>query len=950
LRRERHSSRAAAAAAAAATTTTTSESRQHYRVPPKQQQMVRSLVMDPSILDKTARVRRIFPTDNNNCNEPSNYSEAASPGHNHNTNNKIDEECKQRKRTNNIFIRWGRRIFYELRLFRFQWHYHKIIVLIFTLIVFRIATKYFRHHRTQQRLRSLLSRTRGYRFPSPRNAPLVNDDTGLPNVVYGCADTRRTVEEIQIHVLGWQRVSSLMELLQQLQNAKYENWGMDIPLYIHLDGKASGKVVEIAKSFHWTHGPKRLDIRTENKGLREMWFTSMSTAAQIAGDDTLLLCFEDDMRVSSFYFQYLLSVIDAYGRNRDCRDANLMGYSLSPIKIEEMRKPFTRWRAYQQVGDDLAYLTVLPSSWGVAYWSDRWNDFSEFLKFRLKPEFYFTEAEDNMQPGQPYDELNLTPREFYIPDSRSNVWPKSWKRFMVDFMYAQGLLMLYPNLPNEQGLATTLALSGEHTTIEGSRNNPRVAELLDREFSELGSLPRYGDLHVLGLHLEPTTKERLAADGATFLDNAMKNCNDCDALIRAWARPGWFGTFTLDHSPLICAPDLYMPASALYLSNEQATRYLLFEPQYGANNQLFAIVGAYFWAQALNRQLVLPPIFLPRVSAFNNTNVSPELWQVSDTELVFDVQYVKEDDQMGSTLLKPLGFRKWLQQNATISRILRISRDAVFDTPTRILSAALKERSPQKHQNIYFLNLRHLFEEAYSISDIQHLLGGCGDEVLAFDGMFFAKMTGYDPRSLMPDVLSFSEEAEKIYRSVQSKLHEEFGSSKNYACYHVRLGDFLTMCDSINNAGTDSEIHKKVPSTIETAQKFACAVTPEDLRSVVESVGLPALVMSDNPNILNKILPTLPVRTLTSDWVNRAVEQFLPSNTSENDHQLFSLVVEEQLCAESSIAFLNRFSTVSLRIKILRNGRRFVFWRRNLWETQFYGLLQATKVRGGMFN
>jgi hypothetical protein len=158
------------------------------------------------------------------------------------------------------------------------------------------------------------------------------------------------------------------------------------------------------------------------------------------------------------------------------------------------------------------------------------------------------------------------------------------------------------------------------------------------------------------------------------------------------------------------------------------------------------------------------------------------------------------------------------------------------------------------------------------------------------------------------------------------------------------------MCDSINNAGTDSEIHKKVPSTIETAQKFACAVTPEDLRSVVESVGLPALVMSDNPNILNKILPTLPVRTLTSDWVNRAVEQFLPSNTSENDHQLFSLVVEEQLCAESSIAFLNRFSTVSLRIKILRNGRRFVFWRRNLWETQFYGLLQATKVRGGMFN
>jgi hypothetical protein len=214
--------------------------------------------------------------------------------------------------------------------------------------------------------------------------------------------------------------------------------------------------------------------------------------------------------------------------------------------------------------------------------------------------------------------------------------------------------------------------------------------------------------------------------------------------------------------------------------------------------------------------------------------------------------------------------------------------------------------------------------------------------------MFFAKMKGYDPRSLMPDVLSFSEEAGRIYRLVQSKLHEEL--SKDYACYHVRLGDFLTMCNSIENAGTDSEIHKKVPSTIETAQKFACAVTPEDLRSIIQSVGLPALVMSDNPKMLDEILPQLPVRSVTSDWVTRAVEQFLPSNASENDHQLFSLVVEEQLCAESSIAFLNRFSTVSLRVKILRNGRRFVFWRKNLWETQFYGLLQATKVRGGMLN
>ena len=33
-----------------------------------------------------------------------------------------------------------------------------------------------------------------------------------------------------------------------------------------------------------------------------------------------------------------------------------------------------------------------------------------------------------------------------IDGSHASTWPRSWKRFMVDFMYGRGLVMLYPSM------------------------------------------------------------------------------------------------------------------------------------------------------------------------------------------------------------------------------------------------------------------------------------------------------------------------------------------------------------------------------------------------------------------------------------------------------------------------------------------------------------------------
>jgi hypothetical protein len=260
----------------------------------------------------------------------------------------------------------------------------------------------------------------------------------------GCDSFKRLIDEIQVHIIGWRRPQPMEALLNQLEKSNYRGWNTPIPLHIHLDGGALQEVVTIVNEFEWTHGVKLINDRKENVGLREMWLSSIGSASKIAGGNTLMIVFEDDMSISVDYFQWLLAVVDAYGRNPHCRDANLMGFSLSPIRVEEMRKPFKRWNASAVIQDGRnAYLSTVPGSWGAAYWSDKWNEFAEFIDVRMKPPYYDVQAE-HLEPSQKYkyDELRLTPKELFIPDSRSNVWPKSWKRFMVDFMYVRGLLMV----------------------------------------------------------------------------------------------------------------------------------------------------------------------------------------------------------------------------------------------------------------------------------------------------------------------------------------------------------------------------------------------------------------------------------------------------------------------------------------------------------------------------
>lgn len=54
-----------------------------------------------------------------------------------------------------------------------------------------------------------------------------------------------------------------------------------------------------------------------------------------------------------------------------------------------------------------------------------------------------------------------------LPNARCNVWPRSWKRFLIDFMFARGLVMLYPSLSKERCFSTTYMERGGHSGKDG---------------------------------------------------------------------------------------------------------------------------------------------------------------------------------------------------------------------------------------------------------------------------------------------------------------------------------------------------------------------------------------------------------------------------------------------------------------------------------------------------
>jgi hypothetical protein len=585
---------------------------------------------------------------------------------------------------------------------------------------------------------------------------------------------------ISVHVFAHNRVNATKRLLETLESSDYTGYANhSLPLVIHLDGPASRDEVrahldirELAQEFQWTHGPKIFHMEDINRGLKASWLSAWTNPRH----NDMMIAFEDDIAPSPLYFQWLLKIVTDYQLlEADKRDPSLLGVSLSPMRVDEISYPFRRWMTNEKVPAEFpVFLHAVPSSWGAAYFGGPWRDFLEFVDVRSSPAFYDVDEAALNLTGYGWHTQRGDPN-LWLPNSRSNNWVKSWKRYMVEFAYGRGAYTLYPSMGNSSGLATSTFMQGEHVP-NGAYHNPRVAPLVMAEDLDLGSpLPAYEELPLVDMHGDDINRRALSRRGDALVGKVARLGRHYSALATSWGRPCLLDT----------ASGVQDSSSSWERSTPTADRYLVVAPQMGFSNQLIAILQSAVWAHTLGRKLVLPHIIWPRAS---DAYVPMEGW--IPFHEVFDPTGVPEQLPGLEFVHAEVNFLSTWQPK----RVVAIQPRPMFD---RLHDAYFDALGWSSIERVHF----HSRRLSLTTTDkLYQTLGSCSDEVMALDGLYHdpvkKALTEKERRQIWRSLFRPAPLVNHIIQTARQAIVDSMPTGKksktDYGCLHVRLGDFLT--------------------------------------------------------------------------------------------------------------------------------------------------------------
>ena len=294
----------------------------------------------------------------------------------------------------------------------------------------------------------------------------------------------------RINVFGWRRTAALARLCDGLAGAHYD--GQRVSLHLFIDGGASAKVVAFAQAFEWPHGAKELVLRPKSVGLEQNIVSSWPDP----GANELGFFFEDDVIVSPDYFRWAVALAEGATTGPDA--AEIVGISLATPRVNQ----FTRRNHHRRTAEERAPEAAVtlpptdikekikvsaggwvsqgaliahsalggrvvrlqqPASWGTLYYGQHWKRFEGYYRARVAEGF--------------------AGASFAVPQSTSDDWSRSWKKYFMEYMYANGYTMLYPNYDDQRALSCTTREKGEHTGGgKGIQEQTSEVLRLDREW------------------------------------------------------------------------------------------------------------------------------------------------------------------------------------------------------------------------------------------------------------------------------------------------------------------------------------------------------------------------------------------------------------------------------------------------------------------------------------
>ncbi|KAH9814315.1 hypothetical protein DFH28DRAFT_1058746 [Melampsora americana] len=282
--------------------------------------------------------------------------------------------------------------------------------------------------------------------------------------------------KIDISVITNNRPNSLSRLMDSLSNADY--YGDEVNLILNLEQTSDLQTRKLCTNYQWNQGAKIIRQRIIHAGLLPAVIESWYPSSP---HDSYGVLLEDDVEVSSQF------------------------YGHDPITSP--------------------YLSPIPCCWGALFFPESWIGFQHFLSLRLS---------DSLKP-----KLRLEGSAILSP-IRSTRWPKSWKKYLIEWVYLRGEVMLYPNFRNVEGESESL--STNHLE-QGTHIHDQVEEEVKKTFEvklmksnrsllngigiENQSLPKLSNLMCVDLWGEITNLIELLQRGWIGA-NTLGLCDDDD--------------------------------------------------------------------------------------------------------------------------------------------------------------------------------------------------------------------------------------------------------------------------------------------------------------------------------------------------------------------------------------------------------------------------------------
>ena len=230
-----------------------------------------------------------------------------------------------------------------------------------------------------------------------------------------------------IVVAAYNRPDSLSRLLGSLSKANYGDYNVTLIISIDYD-EANSKVVEVAKSFNWSFGEKKLIIHKKNLGLRK----HILSCGDLSLEYGSVLVLEDDLYVSPNFYSYGIAAQKFVSDNPMIGGISLYNHQIVPQTLY-------RFEALEDGYDN--YYLQYGASWGQIWSEKHWKEFKA----------WYTENPEVKSSNE-------------IPANVSAWSEQSWLKFYTTYLIRTNKFFFYP----KTSLSTNFGEAGTHNNFSSS--------------------------------------------------------------------------------------------------------------------------------------------------------------------------------------------------------------------------------------------------------------------------------------------------------------------------------------------------------------------------------------------------------------------------------------------------------------------------------------------------